>query len=1230
MFLKRGIFINWGNIPVLETAFDFGPINLFSGGNGSGKTTAADAIQTLMTAAHENLFNFNPGQDETTQRGRGGKQVRTLASYVLGCDDGSYSRPQRTDAYVAGVFHPTQGEAGDTFTAVMCMRAHLDSAGAQKQARLDELVFLIIPGEQLSQSHFVKRYSDGRHVVPIDDVINLLKKEFGSKNIEVYDKKGAYLRRLYGALRGRRDAVSDREAKHAARTFSNFMAYKPVKSINEFVAREILEPKDLGDAIRNVSELMKTIHQMESDTKAIRNSIETLSQGKSFAEQYINQWTERQTLNYAETCRQQKVLQKQYVAIKSDQKNTQNKQSEIGQKAKICEQRRTQLHEEIVSLEAQRQGITALKDKDELEKRIKDGTNQLIEQTKPLVQQEQQFHLNTQAAKKLLSLLSHHSFGMDLPALDTKSFRQTLKTVADSDSSVNLDINKLLGKDWVDISPLESVLDQVLSSEQAHKKLVESLLLPSETAKNKKIENNFAALKSLSANTLRDQIALQCSTAERKIKELNSRLQQKEREIQLLQSKKVSYPSYVEQALAAIRKQCPKADPQVLCDFIEVTDPQWQMAIEGYIGGARFSIIVDPGYEAQAIRIVRNLPDARRNKARVIQGQKAQKDAERLSIQKDSILEVMSFTHKVAEFYLRASYGNVLRVEDAEALRHTARGITSEGLGSGNYSMWRCDLSDSELVFGQGARVRALHAKQAECEQLLVEAQTLETSARAINEVFDTVEIIKPLKCSDVIQQMLSLHRSIRSAESALERLDLSDYKELEQQLINARSNYATLESEHRQLGEEAGKLLEREAQINKKIHDIANRLDAQQQLVEDVESQIFKIPSIYPDFDSKAAIDFAENKAEQGLDQFNFEEEIRDTEKKLEELERNLYQVILTHNQQANSSDAIVYDTGFGERHDPTFFKRLVNLREEINLIHNRLKNNVLVDKFEKLSTLRDSFNTAFVTNLCHSIYQAINDGKRILDDLNAELESHKFGADKERFYFAYDWVPEYREYWRFFKEVIDLPSLGDGTNLFDAELSPKACEVRDKMLEMLLDPDEQIALRELNRLSDYRNYRFYEIFKEPEGKAPIALSQYGTGSGGQLETPAYIIRSAAVTSAFRFNEGSTHLRMVLVDEAFSKMDETRSREVINYLTHTLGLQLVFIMPTSKSGPFMDLISNQFVFSKCPTASKVGELNTRVLVDRKECNQEKIKQLWANHRKTIRHQAALDFMEGL
>lgn len=141
MFLKKFVYINWGNIPATE--FEFGPINLLSGGNGSGKTTAADAVQTIMTAAHDTLFHYNPGQDEATQRGRG-KNVRTLASYVLGCDDGSYARPNGAVGYLAAVFHPTTGESGEPFTAIIGVSASVDRAGSQPVARQNDLQFYIV------------------------------------------------------------------------------------------------------------------------------------------------------------------------------------------------------------------------------------------------------------------------------------------------------------------------------------------------------------------------------------------------------------------------------------------------------------------------------------------------------------------------------------------------------------------------------------------------------------------------------------------------------------------------------------------------------------------------------------------------------------------------------------------------------------------------------------------------------------------------------------------------------------------------------------------------------------------------------------------------------------------------------------------------------------------------------------------------------------------------------
>ena len=86
-----------------------------------------------MTAAHDTLFHYNPGQDEATQRGRG-KNVRTLASYVLGCDDGSYARPPGAVGDLGAVFYPTPGERGDPFTAIIGVRATVARAGGARSA----------------------------------------------------------------------------------------------------------------------------------------------------------------------------------------------------------------------------------------------------------------------------------------------------------------------------------------------------------------------------------------------------------------------------------------------------------------------------------------------------------------------------------------------------------------------------------------------------------------------------------------------------------------------------------------------------------------------------------------------------------------------------------------------------------------------------------------------------------------------------------------------------------------------------------------------------------------------------------------------------------------------------------------------------------------------------------------------------------------------------------------
>jgi hypothetical protein len=708
--------------------------------------------------------------------------------------------------------------------------------------------------------------------------------------------------------------------------------------------------------------------------------------------------------------------------------------------------------------------------------------------------------------------------------------------------------------------------------------------------------------------------------------QISAQLNQKNNEIARLEAKQVVYPPDVERALAAIQQQLPQADARVLCDHIEVLDPRWQSAIEGYMGGARFGIIVDCDYEAQAIRIVRGLP-GRENKARIVQGTKALTDAARLKAPAQSILHVLKFTHAVAQAYVLASYGTVVRVDSVEELRKTARGLTSDGMGSGGYTLFRCDKPDADLVFGAAARERALLARRTEVQRLDNERMEANARMQESTRLLEAIDRLVPLTYADSLARLLDIHRDIRRVEMLLQQLDVSSYASLDSKLELLRSEDEQRRQHQGKLHIREGELTSQLAAISQNIERLAVVKEAAQEAMAGAETALQSAHTDWPEFDLEARLAYAHAEAK-ALDSVRAERDRVALEARLHRAQNDLGATLLLHNQKCRSTDAIVY-TAFTGNYDAGLFRSLCGLRREIDRIYNILRNNVLVEKHEQLKRFKASFNDAFVSHLCQEIHQSLLDGERQIALLNKELVEHHFGSDRERFRFAQEWVAEFREYASFLKEVVHNPAIGEEETLFDARLSPKSAQVRDKLMGLLLGEDEQRSLRELERIADYRNYHRYEIYKEVEGKPPIALSEYGTGSGGQLETPAYIIRSASITSALRYAEGTNHLRMVLVDEAFSKMDESRSREVIDYLTRSLGLQLIFIMPTSKCGPFMDLISNEFVFAKVPSAPR-GQLHTRVLVDRKQCDQGRIVELWKRHRRTVRQQAELDFMSDV
>jgi len=958
--------------------------------------------------------------------------------------------------------------------------------------------------------------------------------------------------------------------------------------------------------VRSVSSQLKTIHGMEREAQDLKDSAALLEKSGHHAQSYIESWIDLRTLGYTAAAAALLEWEAQHQRNVSEREATERELASTLSQLVLSNQRYTQLRDTVISLEAQRQGIPALQRKDALDSEREAVNGKFAGTAAALLGQDQKMQQNLRSVQALTGLLALPSVSIDLPQVATLESQMLLRKALETAALGDVDLPRYLQMDLTnDLALLERHLDAAWIAQRTHNELHE-----------------FWRRREGAGECHRDAVADASQLRRQRYASLTSQLQTKQQEILRLEAKQVVYPPYVDRALAAIRAQCPQADARVLCDHIEVTDARWQSAIEGFMGGARFSIIVDADYEAQAIRIVRNLA-GRDNKARVIQGARALRDAARAKPLAESIVHVLEFSHKVAEAFVMASFGSVVRVKSDEELPQTARGITVDGKGSANYAMFRCDVPDADLVFGAFARERAIKARRAEVQRLEIDRNDANTRVQEITRLMEAVDDISALAYADSLAELLALHRDLRRIEMLLAQLDTSAFESLTAQLDALRQEDEELRELERRLNSLTGELRSRLSGQIGAIQALEEQKNNAREAVARARQGLGEAHGHWPEFDLAQRIEYAEQEARSP--QTRSAAAADHLEARLKKSEHDLTETIQVHNQKCRPADAIVFGA-FTGRYDAALFEQICGLRREIDRIYNILKNNVLVSKHEQLKVLKASFNDAFVSHLCQEIHQSIQDGKRQLDLLNKELVNHRFGSDREQFRFAQEWVPEYRDYARFFEEIVRSPTIDAGSSLFESTLSAKSTQVRDALMGLLLGVDEKKSLSDLDRIADYRNYHRYEIYKEVEGKEPIALSEYGTGSGGQLETPAYIIRAASITSALRYAEGDNHLRMVLVDEAFSKMDESRSREVIDYLTGSLGLQLIFIMPTSKCGPFMDLISNEFVFAKVPSAPR-GELLTRVLVDRKECNRERISDLWTRHRRTVRQQAELDFM---
>ncbi|MDW3686107.1 SbcC/MukB-like Walker B domain-containing protein [Cupriavidus sp. CV2] len=1195
---------HWGSLE--EREWTFADSVLLTGESGSGKSTLLDAIQTVLTAAHQHLVQFNIGQDESTQSRRGGKEPRTLAAYALGQQaDGVFLRARST-SYAGIVFEASEqaGEQVAPFTALVGVEAFEDGKRAV-QARAP-LFFLV--RRALSLDHLARRDGEalGRMPVPLRELYLQLQHRLqaGPETVHRFEDKTGYLQHLYGALMGK-TAVSEAESARAAKSVVKAMAYKELGNVNDLVRDEILEPHDFSRDLDKMRELMRSMAALKAEAERLELNLKRLDAAAESAQQVLDESRRFVVTTIAHALRARDDARGEMESVRR----------QIG----VQDNRQSHLQAQLNSLKAQEEQLRAQQRAVQSRLDTSDVAREKAALENQVQLQGDQFRLHWAGLQRAVRGIDGTATQLrQLLALDLTAV-PALATAVDRLRPVATATFRHWPAMFAAYAPEAQLTVELPAFE-----------LEAFDADLARLEHGIRGMANVDGGRESVQAAVLQALTEvgARLNGLKDDMIERDAELRLLQSGRAPGPRDAHQAVELIETELPQARPALLSQLVEPKPgTHWQNAIEGYMGGDRFAVIVEAGWEARCARLVKQRFPARSPK--VVQGSKAMADTEGRQADAQAVLHELQCTHPVGKAFLLAQYGRVRKVDSEDELARTAQGLMEQGLGSRGYGMFSCRVADGDLAFGQVARERRRKWCEAELARMQHEMTQLATLKQALNSVahmFSGAAFtpLAPLLMAVLESQLQHVH-----ASQALAALDLSSIDELlrERDALNARidTNRDQYDEEMKQVGASNKQLLE----LRQRETTLSESLPVLDLACTNTSVWASRFAASVPDLATEQqlhsdAVDLAAI-VEVSLDALRHRTQA--LKEKLPSMLREL--ALAVGNYLSGARDDA---ERFAWADPPKSFERLEEMlpivfgaRQAVAEQTQRQRAIGLAENAGRLREAESRFNQVFTTSFCFKVRDDVKQGASTLQRLNRHLQDIRFSADT--FKLDWDWIPRMQKVYEFFEAVeavVESLERERGSIFESSLLADEHRATAEDIRRLLLANDQGASERALKELADYRNYRRYDIVRtSPVGTT--RLSTWGTGSGGELETPFYVVRSAVLAHALghfgRDRREAPALRLMLSDEAFSKMDESRSRSVLQFLSRTLGLQLVVAMPTSKSGAVKPEFDKEFTFSKVMARREGRELFISE-VQEKTLHREALAHLWDVHAQQAREAA--------
>ena len=579
----------------------------------------------------------------------------------------------------------------------------------------------------------------------------------------------------------------------------------------------------------------------------------------------------------------------------------------------------------------------------------------------------------------------------------------------------------------------------------------------------------------------------------------------------------------------------------IFCEAMEIRDPAWRNAIEGYLYHRKFDILVPPDYFKAALALYR--------KYRLSHGLEDAGLVNTASLlQEAPVAPERSLASEIdAEIdYIRAYadrlLGGVVKCESEDELPQHAAAITPAGMLYQDHSIRQIPRAYFELPYIGKEAVRFQLARKREAlqeeERLLAEAERqIAAAASAGYLALDKTDRYRAWAQElEQLQGKAELEEGLAAQERELLSLDSGELDRLKENLSRRESSLGSLKKElERAIGERGG--------LEERISNLGGAIEALQQAAEaeraGCEAYLAALPGELPEECVKKWEREAARKSPAELYQ-NYRSSNEGANTRLEKLRPALVKL----------RTEFVYAFHFSG--DPGAEDNEAFRQRQRLLVESHLQ-----DYEARARAAREQAEQSFQENFVARLGEFIKLAEEEIKELNRALKDMRFGTDAYRF----SLTPK-KDTRRYYEMIMDT-GVYQGSIFREAFFQKHGETITDLFNEITRGGDD--FPENVQLLTDYRSYLDFDIIITDTHNHKSYFSKVARDkSGGETQVPFYVAILASFYQAYQLYRKSDTLRLVVFDEAFNRMDADRIEEAIAFMKN-LGFQAVVVAPTGR-----------------------------------------------------------------